>query len=254
MTAAVLSCSGLAVRLGGVAAVRGVALELRRGARHALIGPNGAGKSTLVNLLGGMLEPDAGRIVLGGADITRAAPHRRAALGLVRSFQIAQLFDSMTPLETLALAAARRRAACAGWWRPLGASAAATDRAVRLLERFGLDDVAQRPARQLAYGQRRLLEIALALACEPRVLLLDEPMAGVPPGERDALLAALAALPPDVAVLLIEHDMDLVFRFAERVTVMADGAVLAEGAPAAMAADARVRAVYLGPAGGGRHG
>jgi branched-chain amino acid transport system ATP-binding protein len=200
-----------------------------------------------VNLLGGTLAPDAGRIVLDGVDVTREASHRRAARGLARSFQIGALFDTLTPRETLALAVARRHGGGATWWRPLGASAAVAGRAARLLERFGLADIADRPVRELAYGQRRLLEIALALACEPRVLLLDEPMAGVPPAEREALLDTLAALPPDVAVLLIEHDMDLVFRFARRITVMAEGAVLAEGDPAAIAADARVRAVYLGP-------
>jgi branched-chain amino acid transport system permease protein len=249
-----LSCHGLAVRLGGVDAARGVDLALRRGARHALIGPNGAGKTTLVNLLAGTLAPDAGRIVLDGVDVTRAPPHRRAARGLARSFQIGALFDTLTPRETLMLAVARRHGGRARWWRPLGASAAVAGRAARLLDRFGLAAVAERPVRELAYGQRRLLEIALALACEPRVLLLDEPMAGVPPAEREALLDTLAALPPDVAVLLIEHDMDLVFRFARRITVLAEGAVLAEGDPAAIAADARVRAVYLGPAADARAG
>ncbi|UST54978.1 ATP-binding cassette domain-containing protein [Comamonadaceae bacterium OTU4NAUVB1] len=247
----VLACHGLTVRLGGVDAVRGVDLELRRGARHALIGPNGAGKTTLVNLLGGVLAPDAGRIVLDGTDVTREPPHRRAARGLVRSFQVGALFDTLTPRETLALAIARRHAGGADGWRPLAASAVAAEGATWLLERFRLAADADRPTRALAYGQRRLLEIALALACEPRVLVLDEPMAGVPPAEREALLETLAALPPEVAVLLIEHDMDLVFRFARRITVLAEGAVLAEGDPAAIAADARVRSAYLGPAGAG---
>ena len=258
----VLACHGLGVRLGGVMAASAVALELRRGARHALIGPNGAGKTTLMNLLGGELAPDAGRIVLGGADITRLPPHARVARGLVRSFQIGSLFDSLTARETLELAATRARGPGPGVGpgarkearSDAGRPPAAADRAALLLDRLGLRDDADRPVRELAYGRRRLLEIALALACEPGVLLLDEPMAGVPAAERELLLDTLAALPPDVAVLLVEHDMDLVFRFAHRITVMAEGRVLAEGDPASIAADPRVRAVYLGPGGAGATG
>ncbi|MGJ7490728.1 ABC transporter ATP-binding protein [Variovorax sp. ZT4R33] len=246
MSDTVLSAEGLVMRFGGIVATHDVTLDLRRGARHALIGPNGAGKTTLINLLTGMLTPTAGRIVLDGRDITRLAPHRRVAQGLVRTFQINQLFDSMTPLETLTLVVSQRRGAGARWWRPLGSDAAVVERAAELLGQFRLTEVARQPTRELAYGKRRLLEIAIALACEPRVLLLDEPVAGVPAGEREELLQTVAALPADVSVLLIEHDMDLVFSFADRMTVLVNGAVLTEGTPEAIAADPRVKAVYLG--------
>jgi branched-chain amino acid transport system ATP-binding protein len=242
----VLSAQGLVMRFGGIVATHDVTLDLRRGARHALIGPNGAGKTTLINLLTGVLTPTAGRITLDGEDITGLAPHRRVARGLVRTFQINQLFDSMTPLETLALVVAQQRGLTRQWWRALGSDRAVVERAGQLLEQFRLADVAHQPTRQLAYGKRRLLEIAIALACEPRVLLLDEPVAGVPAGEREELLQTVAALPADVSVLLIEHDMDLVFSFADRMTVLVNGAVLTEGSPEEIAADPRVKEVYLG--------
>lgn len=242
----VLSATGLVMRFGGITATDNVTLNLKRGARHALIGPNGAGKTTLINLLTGVLTPTAGRIVLEGEDITRLAPHRRVARGMVRTFQINQLFDSMTPLETLALVISQQAGLAAQWWRPLGSSSRVSERAAQLLEQFHLGDVAQQQTRQLAYGKRRLLEIAIALACEPRVLLLDEPVAGVPAGEREELLQTVAALPADVSVLLIEHDMDLVFSFADRMTVLVNGALLTEGDPDTIANDPKVKEVYLG--------
>ncbi|MDB5730656.1 MAG: branched-chain amino acid transporter ATP-binding protein [Variovorax sp.] len=242
----VLAATGLVMRFGGITATDHVTLQLRRGARHALIGPNGAGKTTLINLLTGVLTPTEGRIALEGDDITRLAPHRRVARGLVRTFQINQLFDSMTPLETLALVVAQHAGQGARWWRSLGADRRVAERAGQLLEQFHLQDVARQATRQLAYGKRRLLEIAIALACEPRVLLLDEPVAGVPAGERDELLRTVAALPAAVTVLLIEHDMDLVFSFADRMTVLVNGAVLTEGDPDTIASDPRVKEVYLG--------
>ncbi|GAA4355231.1 ABC transporter ATP-binding protein [Variovorax defluvii] len=242
----VLSATGLAKRFGGITATDNVTLNLRRGARHALIGPNGAGKTTLINLLTGVLAPTAGRIVLEGEDITGLPPHARVARGMVRTFQINQLFDSMTPLETLALVVSQQSGLGAKWWRPLGSSSGVSERAAQLLEQFHLADVAQQPTRQLAYGKRRLLEIAIALACQPRVLLLDEPVAGVPAGEREELLQTVAVLPADVSVLLIEHDMDLVFSFADRMTVLVNGALLTEGDPDAIAADPKVKEVYLG--------
>ena len=248
MSDIVLTATGLVMRFGGILATDNVTLNLRRGARHALIGPNGAGKTTLINLLTGVLTPTAGRILLEGEDITRLAPHRRVARGMVRTFQINQLFDSMTPLETLALVVSQHAGAGGHWWRPLGASAAIVERAGQLLEQFHLTDVAQQQTRQLAYGKRRLLEIAIALAREPRVLLLDEPVAGVPTGEREELLETVAALPDDVSVLLIEHDMDLVFSFADRISVLVNGAMLVEGPPDEVARDPQVKAVYLGEA------
>lgn len=242
----VLSAHGLVKRFGGICATNDVSFELQRGARHALIGPNGAGKTTLVNLLTGVIEPTEGRILLEGVDITRLAPHQRVQRGLVRTFQITQLFDALTPLETLALTISERRGSGAAWWKPLGRRADVTQRCEELLDQFQLTSVRDQPARVLPYGKRRLLEIAIALACEPRVLLLDEPVAGVPAGEREELLRTVAALPADVSVLLIEHDMDLVFSFATRMTVLVNGAVLTEGSPEQISRDSRVRDVYLG--------
>ena len=246
MTDTVLSAKGLVMRFGGITATHNVSLDLERGARHALIGPNGAGKTTLINLLTGVLTPTEGRIELLGEDITTLAPHKRVARGLVRTFQINQLFDSMTPLETLALVVSQQKRAAGQWWRALGATKSIAERAAQLLEQFRLSDVAQQQTKHLPYGKRRLLEIAIALACEPRVLLLDEPVAGVPAGEREELLQTVAALPADVSVLLIEHDMDLVFSFADRMTVLVNGAVLTEGSPDAIANDPKVKEVYLG--------
>ncbi len=245
-TPIVLSAQGLVKRFGGITATGNVTLNLHRGARHALIGPNGAGKTTLINLLTGVLEPTEGKIVLDGEDITRLAPHQRVRRGMVRTFQINQLFASMTPLETLALVISQHRGLGKRFWQALGADAGVTGRAHELLEHFHLAEVMNQRTEHLAYGKRRLLEIAIALACEPRVLLLDEPVAGVPAGEREEILATVAALPADVSVLLIEHDMDLVFSFARRMTVLVNGAVLTEGDPAQIAADPQVKAVYLG--------
>ncbi len=242
----VLAATGLVMRFGGITATNGVSLRLKRGARHALIGPNGAGKTTLINILTGVLTPNEGRIDLLGQDITRLPPHQRVARGMVRTFQINQLFDSMTPLETLALVVSQQQRGAAHWWRPLGSSKGVVERAVQLLEQFRLTDVASQQVKHLAYGKRRLLEIAIALACEPRVLLLDEPVAGVPAGEREELLQTVATLPADVSVLLIEHDMDLVFSFADRMTVLVNGTLLTEGDPDTIANDPKVKEVYLG--------
>lgn len=242
----VLWAKGLVMRFDGVAAVDHVSLNLQRGARHALIGPNGAGKTTLINLLTGVLKPSAGNVVLEGEDITQLAPHLRVHKGMVRTFQINQLFDTLTPLETLAMVVSTQQGLGGKWWQALGSSQKVVQRCEQLLEQFHLGDVRAQPTRVLAYGKRRLLEIAVALACEPRVLLLDEPVAGVPAGEREELLQTLSALPADVSILLIEHDMDLVFSFANRITVLVNGAVLTEGAPDVIANDPRVKAVYLG--------
>lgn len=242
----VLSAQGLIKRFGGITATNNVTLNLKRGARHALIGPNGAGKTTLINLLTGVLEPSEGRIVLEGHDVTQLAPHERVKRGMVRTFQINQLFDTLTPLETLALTVSQRRDLGGGWWQALGTNKKVIERCEQLLEQFHLTQVMNQKTNVLAYGKRRLLEIAIALACEPRVLLLDEPVAGVPAGEREELLQAVAALPADVSVLLIEHDMDLVFGFANRMTVLVNGAVLTEGDPEQIANDPQVKAVYLG--------
>ncbi len=246
MNEVVRSCTGLVKKFGGSTATDNVTLTLRKGARHALIGPNGAGKTTLINLLTGVLEPTAGSIQLLGQDISRLAPHQRVRRGMVRTFQINQLFDALSPLQTLALTVSQQKGLGASVWRPLGASESVAKRCDALLAQFHLTEVMNQPTRTLAYGKRRLLEIAIALACEPSVLLLDEPVAGVPAGEREELLQTVAALPADVSVLLIEHDMDLVFSFATRMTVLVNGAVLTEGDPQEIANDPRVKAVYLG--------
>ncbi len=245
MNAPVLETRGLQKAFGGIVATRDVTFGLERGARHALIGPNGAGKTTLVNLLTGMLAPSDGRIFLDGSDITWMPAHRRARKGLVRTFQINQLFDSLTPLQSVALTIAQRDGGGTRFWRPL---------AIALLMRLHLADVMQRRTALLPYGKRRLLEIAIALAGRPRVLLLDEPVAGVPATESREILETLAALPADVTVLLIEHDMDLVFRFATRISVLVNGAMLVEGTADEIARDARVRTVYLGDAFAGSPG
>jgi branched-chain amino acid transport system ATP-binding protein len=242
----VLSAQGLVMKFGGITATNNVTLDLKKGARHALIGPNGAGKTTLINLLTGVLQPTEGRIVLEGQDITDLAPYQRVHRGMVRTFQINQLFDTLTPLETLAMTVSQHQGLGAKWWQALGAKKHITERCDQLLEQFHLTEVMGQETRVLAYGKRRLLEIAIALACEPRVLLLDEPVAGVPAGEREELLQTVAALPEDVSILLIEHDMDLVFSFANRMTVLVNGTVLTEGNPDQIANDPQVKAVYLG--------
>ena len=242
----VLQAQGLVKKFGGITATDHVDLSLKLGARHALIGPNGAGKTTLINLLTGVLTPTEGRIALLGQDISHLPSHLRVARGLVRTFQINQLFASMTPLQTLAMVVSQRRALGGRWWTRLGQDAKVVARCEELLALFRLTEVMHQNTAALPYGKRRLLEMAIALACEPRVLLLDEPVAGVPAGEREELLHTVAALPADVSVLLIEHDMDLVFEFADRITVLVNGAVLTEGTPEAIANDPQVKAVYLG--------
>jgi len=241
-----LETSGLDKRFGGISATSNVVLRIERGARHALIGPNGAGKTTLINLLTGVLRPDAGSVLLEGRDITRLAPHRRVRLGLARTFQINQLFGALTPLETIGLAVSERLGRGHDWWRVAGSKSNVDESIVSTLESFHLTDVMHEPVSKLPYGKQRLLEIALAIASRPRVLLLDEPAAGVPEDERHGILSVVAALPAEVTVLFIEHDMDLVFSFAQRISVMVNGALFAEGTPAEIARDARVKSVYLG--------
>ena len=242
----VLQTRNLVKRFGGFVATNDVSLNVVEGARHALIGPNGAGKTTLINLLTGFLEPSAGEVVLKGETVTGLAQHKRVKRGLVRTFQINRLFAEMTVLESIMLAVCERRGLGGRWWRPVGAFAEALDEAAELLATVRLLDVAHHKTRDLAYGKQRLIEIALALAARPRVLLLDEPAAGVPTGESRELFETIARLPRDVTILLIEHDMDLVFRFAEHISVLVNGAVLTEGVPEVIAQDPRVKEVYLG--------
>ena len=247
MTAA-LETRNLSKMFGGLTATRDLSLKVERGARHALIGPNGAGKTTVINLLTGVLRPNAGNILLEGTDITRLPQHRRALMGLSRTFQINQLFADLSPLESIALAVSEQRGEGHRWWASLVTDASAAAEVESLLRRFHLADVMNVRTATLPYGKQRLLEIALAIAAKPRVLLLDEPAAGVPEAERHDILAAVASLPREVSVLLIEHDMDLVFSFADRISVLVNGALFVEGPPAEVARDPRVKAVYLGEA------
>lgn len=246
MSTTVLETHDLVMRFGGIVATDHVNLRVERGARHALIGPNGAGKTTLINQLTGVLQPSQGRVLLNGDDITQLAPHLRVRKGMVRTFQINQLFHSFTPMQTLGMVLCQHYGYSRRWWQPLGAQPRVQERCDQLLEQLHLTDVRDVTTASLAYGKRRLLEIAIALACEPQVLLLDEPVAGVPAGEREELLRTIAQLPSDVSVLLIEHDMDLVFEFARTITVLVNGAVLMQGDPQTVANDPQVQAVYLG--------
>jgi ABC-type branched-subunit amino acid transport system ATPase component len=241
-----LETVGLSKRFGGLVATRDVSLALAQGARHALIGPNGAGKTTFVNLLTGVLTPSAGSIRLGGEDITRLRPERRVHRGLARTFQISQLFRKLTVYESLGIAVNEQRGAGSRMWGNFTASRETREAVEELAREFGLETMLDTRTSELAYGRQRLLEIALAFACRPRVLLLDEPAAGVPEAERHDLLATIGRLPKDVAILLIEHDMDLVFSFADEITVLVEGAVLTSGPAEAIARDERVKAVYLG--------
>jgi branched-chain amino acid transport system ATP-binding protein len=242
----VLETINLGKRFTGTVAADDVSLRITRGARHALIGPNGAGKTTLINLLTGVIRPTSGRILLDGEDITNLSTHQRVRLGIVRTFQINQLFGDLTPLETIGLAVSERRGQGLDWWRIVGSRPDLVTEVVEILDRFQLTDVIDKRTAVLPYGKQRLLEIAVAIACRPRILLLDEPAAGVPEDERHEILNAVAALPADVTVLLIEHDMDIVFSFADRISVLVSGALFVEGSPEEVANDARVKAVYLG--------
>jgi len=243
-----LETRALEKQFGGLKVTRELSLRIAQGARHAVIGPNGAGKTTVINLLTGVLKPNAGRILLEGGDITELPVHARVRRGLSRTFQINQLYADLTPLETIGLVVSERLGRGADWWRRMGTRDDVNAEIAENLSRFHLLDVMNEPTATLPYGKQRLLEIAVAIATKPRVLLLDEPAAGVPEGERHDILAAVAALPRDVTVLLIEHDMDLVFSFADRISVLVGGALLVEGSPDEVARDSRVKAVYLGEA------
>ncbi len=243
---ALLDVQRLHKRFGGVVATDGVDLQLRAGEVHALIGPNGAGKTTLVAQLAGQLAPDAGRIVFDGRDITGASAHQRARLGLARSFQITRLFRSFRVLEHVALALQAATGASVGAWQPVTQDRALFDRARALLPRLGLDAWADAPIDALSHGQRRALEVGMAIAPNPRLLLLDEPMAGLGADESPRMESLIAGLRHDAALLLIEHDVDAVFRLADRVSVLVGGRIIASGTPDDVRRDARVVAAYLG--------
>ena len=236
----------LGKNFGALAAVSDVSLALPVGARHALIGPNGAGKTTLINLLTGALPPTAGDVFLQEERITPLAQERRVKRGLTRTFQINTLFANLTVVESVVLAVFERKGLAARWWKPVAEYREEAEEARALLATLRLERDADTRTAELPYGRQRLVEIALALATRPKILLLDEPAAGIPAAESVEVLGVISALPSDVTVLFIEHDMGLVFRFAERITVMVQGRVLTEGAPREIAADERVKAVYLG--------
>ncbi|MFL6832404.1 MAG: ABC transporter ATP-binding protein [Xanthobacteraceae bacterium] len=251
MSVSALSTRGLDKSFGSLVVAKDIALDLPQGERYALIGPNGAGKTTLINLITGMLKPDKGEIFLGDKEITALKPDQRVKCGLVRTFQINTLFPHLSALEAVTLAVCERRGYAGSWWQELPAYGDAVEEAYAILVSLRLGANCYRPTHELAYGQQRLLEIALALATKPKVLLLDEPAAGVPQGESAELFAVIANLSQDIAVLFIEHDMNVVFRFAHRIIVMVGGRILVQGTPQEIAADVRVREVYLG---GARHG
>jgi branched-chain amino acid transport system ATP-binding protein len=246
MTAPALETRGLFKSFGALRVANNIDFRLETGGRHALIGPNGAGKSTFVNLVCGVLRPSAGQILLGGEDITALGQARRVKLGLARTFQINKLFRGLSVLENVTLAVGERQGVAANLVRPSGARRAVTDEAYALLQQLGLATDAERSVRELAYGRQRLVEIGVALGLAPRVLLLDEPAAGVPSSDTGVIIETIERLPADLALIIIEHDMDLVFRLARRITVLVQGSVLVEGPPEQIAADARVREVYLG--------
>jgi branched-chain amino acid transport system ATP-binding protein len=242
----VLSTKNLNKSFGSLVVAQDIALDLPKGVRYALIGPNGAGKTTLINLLTGMLRPDSGQIFLGGEDITTLQPHARVREGLARTFQINTLFPQLTTLEAVTLAVLERERHAHNWWRRLAGYNEAADEAQGILASLRLSEVSDRLTRELAYGQQRLLEIALALATRPRVLLLDEPAAGVPKEESAELFSVISNLSSELTVLFIEHDMDVVFRFASRIIVMVGGRILVQGTPDEVGRDPLVREVYLG--------
>jgi ABC-type branched-subunit amino acid transport system ATPase component len=245
---AVLETEALVKSFGGVTATDGVSFRLEAGARHALIGPNGAGKTTLVNLITGVLRPTSGRVRLLGEDVTDLSREARVKRGVSRTFQINQLCAGMTTLEMIAMVVSERLGRGGRLFARLDRDDALIEGAAEIARRFRLTDILDQRVGTLPYGKQRQIEIAAAFAAEPKVLLLDEPAAGVPEAERQELLDTVAALPADVSVLLIEHDMDVVFRFANRITVLVNGRVLTEGAPRDVAADPQVKAAYLGEA------
>jgi branched-chain amino acid transport system ATP-binding protein len=242
----VLQTEKLCKSFGALTVAQNIDFRLAAGDRHALIGPNGAGKTTFVNMLMGVVRPSSGRILLAGEDVTRAPQSVRVKRGLGRTFQITTLFRSLPVLDNVALAVAERRGTSHAMWRPASSYKNIIEESRELLRTLGLADDALVRVADLPYGKQRLVEIAIALGLEPKVLLLDEPAAGVPSEETEKILGTLEKLPSAIAILIIEHDMDLVFRFARRITVLVQGQVLVEGAPEEIARDRRVHQVYLG--------
>jgi len=243
---AVFEVVNLKKSFGGLAVTNDVSISMAPGDRVALIGPNGAGKTTFVNLVTGNLAPDSGEVRLGGETVTKVDAAGRVKRGLVRSFQVTRLFQDMTSAEHVALAVLQRNGRSGRMFGNFLSMPDVMTEATGLLDTLGLSTLMHRKVSEIAYGQQRLLEIAVAMALKPKVLLLDEPAAGVPQSDTGRIEQALADLPADLAVLMIEHDMDLVFRFAKRVIVLAAGAIIFDGSPADVTKDARVREAYLG--------
>jgi branched-chain amino acid transport system ATP-binding protein len=248
MAASALETQKLCKSFGALTVADNIEFRLEPGARHALIGPNGAGKTTFVNMLTGVIAPSSGRILLGGEEITRTNQAARVRRGLGRTFQITTLFRSLPVLDNVALGIAEREGVARRMWKPASRHEEIKQEAMTLLQTLGIEADASTPVQDLPYGRQRLVEIAIALGLKPKVLLLDEPAAGVPSQDSGRILEVLGELPGDIAILIIEHDMDLVFRFARRITVLVQGQVLVEGKPEEIAADRRVRDVYLGEA------
>ena len=241
-----LETRGLCKSFGALRVANSIDFCLERGARHALIGPNGAGKTSFVNLVTGALTPSAGQVLIDGAEVTDLPQSERVKRGLARTFQVTALFRRLTALENVTLAIAEREGVADDLFWPSGRHRRVIEEAYALLESLDLADDALRPVNTLAYGRQRLIEIAVALGLAPKVLLLDEPAAGVPSSETALVAGIVERLPPGIAVLIIDHDMDLVFRLARRITVMVQGSVLVEGPPEVIATDPEVRQVYLG--------
>ncbi|MBK9134655.1 MAG: ABC transporter ATP-binding protein [Betaproteobacteria bacterium] len=241
-----LAARTLTRRFGGIVAVDNVSIEFARGSVHAVIGTNGAGKSTLINLLSGELPASAGQVLLAGRDVTHWTQPQRARAGIGRSYQRTTVFAPFSVQENCRLAAQARYARPFDWWTPADACRDSVAAAREAAASVGLEGLLERPAAALSHGQRRQLEIAMCLAAAPQVLLLDEPLAGMGAEETERMLALLERLKPQHAVALVEHDMDAVFRIADRITVMVNGGVIASGTPAAVRADPQVQAAYLG--------
>ncbi|HZN51364.1 MAG TPA: ABC transporter ATP-binding protein [Methylomirabilota bacterium] len=244
--AVALSLAGLSKEFGGLRAVDGVSFDIAPGEKRAIIGPNGAGKTTLFSLISGETRPTGGRISLFGRDVTRLAPHRRAALGLARTYQITNLFPRLTALENCLLAVQALTPAKFHLHRPLSRYPAFHDRARAVLDAVGLGDKAEEAVRNLSHGEQRQLEIALSLAGSPKLLLLDEPTAGLSPAESHTMTALLKSLDPAITLLVIEHDMDVAFALTDRITVLHYGKVVADGLAQEVKANALVQEIYLG--------
>jgi branched-chain amino acid transport system ATP-binding protein len=246
MAEPMLRVDGVSKRFGGLVAVDTVRLDVRPGEIHALIGPNGAGKTTLVHLLSGAMAPDTGRVFFGGVDITARAFHERVALGLARSYQVTSLFRAFSALDNVALAVQARSGSSLRFWAPIARERALFDEARAVLAEIGLAERTGTRAGHLSHGEQRSLEVGLALATQPKLLLLDEPMAGMGPEESERMIALIDGLKARIAVLLIEHDMDAVFRLADRISVLVNGRVIATGQPDEIRANAEVKRAYLG--------